>query len=114
MKDLPPIPKSHPMSTPEGHVERLLALSLAHPAWGYNRLSDTLRLEGIAISAPTIQSLLNKRDLRSRYDRWLALERHAAAAGIELSGEQLRFLERQNPVGRERHVEGFDNLTEAG
>ena len=105
LKDLPPVPKSHPMSTPESHVERLLALSLEHPAWGCNRLSDTLALEGISISAPTIQNLLNKRDLRSRYDRWLALERHAAAAGMELSGEQLRFLERQNPVWRERHVE---------
>lgn len=105
LKDLPPIPKSHPMSTPEAHVERLLALSLEHPAWGCNRLSDTLRLEGISISAPTIQNLLNKHDLRSRYDRWLALERHVAEQGIELNPEQVRFLEKQNPVWRERHVE---------
>ena len=105
LKDLPPIPKSHPMSTPDAHVERLLALSLEHPAWGCNRLSDTLALEGISISAPTIQNLLNKRELRSRYDRWLALERHAAERGVELTTEQVRFLERQNPVWRERHVE---------
>jgi transposase InsO family protein len=105
LKDLPPVAKSHPMSTPEAHVERLLALSLAHPAWGCNRLSDTLRLEAIQISAPTIQNLLNQRGLRSRYDRWLALERHVAEQGMELSAEQVQFLERHNPQWRERHVE---------
>jgi len=78
LRDLPPFPKHHPMATPEAHVERLLALSLEHPAWGCNRLSDQLKLEGTSISAPTTQNLLNKHELRTRYDRWLRLERHVA------------------------------------
>lgn len=105
LKDLPPIPKSHPLTTPDEHVERLMALSLEHPAWGCNRLSDTLRLEGISISAPTIQNILNKHGLRSRYDRWLRLEQHAAAEGFELTAEQVVFLEKENPQWKERHVE---------
>lgn len=105
LKDLPPIPNSHPMTTPDEHVERLLAISLEHPARGCNFLRDQLRLEGITISAPTIQNLLNKRGLRTRYDRWLRLEEHVAEQGVELSAEQVRFLEEQNPQFRERHVE---------
>ena len=69
LKDLPPIPKSHPMTTPQQQVDRLLAMSLEHPAWGCNRLADQLALEGISISAPTIQNILNKQGLRSRYER---------------------------------------------
>ncbi|GIV58051.1 MAG: IS481 family transposase [Rhodothermaceae bacterium] len=105
LKDLPPIPKSHPNTTPKEHVERLLALSLEHPAWGCNRLSDHLKLEGISISAPTIQNILGKHGYGTRYDRWLRLEEKSASEGIELSVEQLRFLEKQNPQWRERHVE---------
>ena len=105
LKDLPPIPKSHPMTTPAEHVERLLAISLEHPARGCNFLSDRLRLEGISISAPTVQNLLNKHELRTRYDRWLRLEQHVADEGVELSQDQVRFLEKQNPQFRERHVE---------
>lgn len=104
LKDLPPIPKSHPMTTPQAHVERLLAISLDHPAWGCNRLSDQLKLEDISISFPTVQNILNKHELRTRYDRWLRLERHLADEGIDLSQEQIRFLEKHNPQFRERHV----------
>lgn len=105
LKGLPPIPKSHPMTTPEEHVDRLLLLSLGHPAWGCNRLSDVLKLEGVVISAPTIQNILNKQGFGTRYDRWLRLEEKAAADGVELTSEQLGFLEKQNPQWRERHVE---------
>ena len=63
-----------PADDPEEHVERLLAISLEHPARGSGFLSDRLRLEGISISAPTVQNILNKRGLRTRYARWLRLE----------------------------------------
>jgi transposase InsO family protein len=105
LKDLPPIPKSHPNATPDEHIERLLALSLDHPAWGCNRLSDHLKLDGISISAPTVQNVLNKHDYGTKHERWLRLEKHAAGKGRKLSDEQVRFLEKQNPQWRERHVE---------
>ena len=37
LKDLPPIHKSHPQTTPPKTVERITALAMAHPAYGCNR-----------------------------------------------------------------------------
>ncbi len=105
LKDLPPVHKSHPMTTPEEVQEKIVILSLAHPAWGCNRISDQLKLEGTAVSAPTVQSILNKNGLGTRYERWLKLEEKTAEKEIELSAEQVAFIEKQNPCFRERHVE---------
>jgi hypothetical protein len=93
------------MTTPPEVVERILELSLAHPAWGCNRLSHLMELEGTYVSAPTVQKILNEHGMGSRYERWLALERKRAEEAVELSAEQVAFLERQNPQFRERHVE---------
>jgi len=105
LKDLPPIHKSHPMTTPPEVVERILDLSLAHPAWGCDRLSDTMKLEGTYVSGPTIQNILNQNGMGTRYDRWLKLEGKASEEAMELTGEQVAFIEKQNPCFRERHVE---------
>lgn len=105
LKDLPPIHRSHPQTTPAETVARILELALQHPSYGCNRLEAMLALEGIRLSAITIQKLLNDHDLGSRYDRWLALEQRNAETPIVLTGEQVAFLEKQNPSFRERHVE---------
>ena len=59
LKDLPPIHKSHPQTTPEPVVERIKDLALAHPACGFNRHEAMLALGGIRVSAITIQKILN-------------------------------------------------------
>lgn len=105
LKDLPPIPKSSPFTTPPEHVERILALSLEHPTWGCNKLSDYLALEGIRISYPTIQNILNKHDLGTRYERLLKLEEKAQNQEIELTPAQVALIEKANPCFRERHIE---------
>lgn len=105
LKDLPPIHHSHPDATPPEQVERILALSLEHPAWGCNKLSEWLKLEGIRISFVTIQNILNKHDLGTRYARWLRLEQEYSQTALELTPEQVRFVEKQNPAFRERHIE---------
>jgi transposase InsO family protein len=83
----------------------ILDVSLEHPAWGCNRLCDQLKLEGINISAITIQKLLNRNEMGGRYDRWLKLEEKHGQRVIELTGEQVAFIEKHNPAFRERHVE---------
>lgn len=103
--DLPPIHHSHPLTTPPEVEQRILDVSLEHPAWGCNRLSDQLKLEGINISAITIQKILNRNEMGSRYDRWLKLEEKHSQKTIQLSGEQVAFIEKHNPAFRERHVE---------
>ena len=103
--DLPPVHHSHPATTPPEVEQRILDISLEHPAWGCNRLCDQLKLEGISISAITIQKLLNRNEMGSRYDRWLKLEEQHGQRAIELTGEQVAFIEKHNPTFRERHVE---------
>jgi len=105
LKDLPPIHKSHPQTTPPETVERIKALALEHPAYGCNRHEALLALEGIRVSSITIQKILNENGLGTRVDRWLALEQRNAEKAIEITPEQAAFLEKLNPCFRERHVE---------
>jgi hypothetical protein len=44
LKDLPPIHKSHPQTTPPEVVDKIKALALAHPAYGCNRHEALLAL----------------------------------------------------------------------
>ena len=105
LKDLPPIAKSHPMTTSPEVVVRIAELALQHPAYGCNKIEALLALEGRRVSAITVQKILNDQGLGSRHQRWLALERQTADQVIELSPEQVAFLEKLNPCFRERHVE---------
>ena len=105
LKDLPPIPKSHPMATPPELVEQVLALALKHPAYGCNKLEALLMAQGKRLSNVTIQKILIEHRLGSRYERWLALEQKNAEQAIELTVEQIAFIEKSNPCFRERHVE---------
>jgi transposase InsO family protein len=103
--DLPPIHKTHPQTTSLAVIERLLALSLPHPAWGCVRLSAHLKLEGISVSSPTIPSILIKHAMGTRFQRLLKLEEQLATEPSELCAEQMSPLENANPCLRERHVE---------
>ncbi len=105
LKDLPPVHKTHPQATPQPVVERIVALSLEHPAWGCVRLSAMLKLEGISVSSPTVQNILIKHGMGSKFDRLLKLEERASSEPIELSAEQVALIERTNPAFAERHVE---------
>lgn len=105
LKDLPPVHKTHPQTTPAETVEKIKALALAHPGRGCGPISAALALEGIRLSSVTVQEILNRNDLGTRRDRWLALERKNAETAIALSDEQVKYLEKLNPCFKERHVE---------
>ncbi len=105
LKDLPPIHQTHPQTTPPEVVDRLLAVSMENPTRGCNWLHDRLLLEGISVSAPTIQGILNKHEMGSRYERLLKLEARALQEAVELTPQQVVWLEKANPSFRERHVE---------
>jgi transposase InsO family protein len=105
LMDRPPIPKSFPNETPADVKEKVIALSLKHPAWGQVRLSDQLRLEGIFVSPGTVRNIWIKEDLVTRYKRLLRLEEEKNGRDIDLTEEQIRFLEKANPCFRERKVE---------
>lgn len=103
LKDLPPIAKHHPFTTSAEYEARVVALSLLNPSRGCNFLADQLRREGIVLSYPTVQAILNRNGIGKRYDRWLELERQAAEEHLVPTAEQLQFLEKLNPQWRERH-----------
>lgn len=105
LKDLPPIHQTHPQTTPSEVVDKLLSLSIDNPTRGCNWLHDRLQLEGISVSAPTIQGILNKHGMGSRYERLLKLEARAVEQEIELTPQQVAWIEKANPAFRERHVE---------
>jgi transposase InsO family protein len=105
LRDLPPIHKTHPFTTPPEVVNRLLSLSLEHPGWGCIKLSSMLKLEGISVSSPTIQNILIKNQMGTKFERLLKLEEKASQKAIELTPEQVAQIERNNPCFRERHVE---------
>ena len=56
LKELAPIHKSHPQTTPAETVARIEELVLEHPAYGCNRLEPLLSWEGQRVSAVTIQT----------------------------------------------------------
>lgn len=105
LRDLPPIAKNHPFTTPPETVEKIKELAMKHPSWGCNRYESLLKADGISVSSITIQSILNKNDLGTKYHRWLALENRASEKVKELDAEQVAFIEKNNPCFKARHVE---------
>ena len=76
------------------------------PTYFYRKnFTLALKLEGISVSSPTVQNILIKHGMGSKYERWLKLEELAAEQAIELTPEQVALIEKANPCFRERHVE---------
>lgn len=103
--DMPPIHKTHPQTTSPEVVEKILASSMEHPGWGCVKLSDWLKLQGVSVSSPTIQNILIKHNLGSKYERLLKIEERHLTEGIELTPAQVAQIEKANPCFKERHVE---------
>lgn len=87
LKDLPPVPKTHPQTTLAEVVEKIREAAIHKPMWGRVRLSHQLKLHGMVVSSPTIQKLLIKHELGSSYQRLLILEEKALNQEIELTSE---------------------------
>jgi transposase InsO family protein len=105
LKDFSTAHHSHPQTTPPEVVQRVLAVSEQHPAWGCNKLSDYLKLQSVAVSAPTVQAILTKHGRGSKYERLLHLEARHLQEGVTLTAEQVAQIEAANPPFRERHIE---------
>jgi len=103
--DKPPVPASHPKEIDEGVKARIIELSLEHPAFGQQRISDQLALEGVSACPTTVRNVWLKDGMETKYKRLLRLEETAAGNNFELTEQQIRLIERANPEFRERHVE---------
>lgn len=69
------------------------------------RLSERLKLDDVLVSSPTIQSILIKHGLASRFGRLLKRHLLLALEPFELSAEQISQIEKANPNYRERPIE---------
>lgn len=105
LKDLPPIHKSHPQTTSREVEQRILEFSAQYPTKGCGYIEHLLQLEGKSCSKPTIQKILERHGLGSRYQRLLKLEEKHLTQGIKLTPEQVKSIEKANPCFRERHIE---------
>ena len=105
LKDLPPIAKCHPMSTPPEVVARIEELALMHPAYGCNRIEALLGAGGPAGLGHHGAEDPERQGPGHAARALAGLERRNAEEVIELSAEQAAFLEKLNPCFRERHVE---------
>lgn len=101
LRDRAPVSKPHPQTTPADVARQIMALGLAHPAHGCNRIEAELAKRGTDVSAVTVQKILHKAGLGTSDKRGAALEvLHAQRKS--LSAEQIAFLENFNPCFRER------------
>ncbi|MBN2280341.1 MAG: IS481 family transposase [Candidatus Marinimicrobia bacterium] len=105
LKDRQQIPKTFPIETPNDVKDKMIQLSIQHPAWGQVRISDHLRLQGISISPGTVRNIWIKENMETRYKRILRLEEEKNGKDIELTEEQIRLIETANPCFKERKVE---------
>ena len=93
LKHLPPVPKSHPQTTPPqttppqtmAHIKQLAP---THPAYGCNRLEALPALQGRRLSSTAMQKILNENELGTRDDRWLALAKANPEQALERSAQQ--------------------------
>jgi transposase InsO family protein len=105
LMDRPPIPKTFPNETSPEVKEKVIRLSLQHPAWGPVHVSDHLRLEGVTVSPSTVRNIWVKEDMETRYKRLLRLEEEQNGKDVNLTEEQIKLLEKANPCFLERKVE---------
>ena len=92
LKDLPSIHKSHPQTTPQETIDRIVEVTLDHPSGGCNRIEALLKLDSRRVSPSTVQKILDRNEFGTRYHRWLALERRACEEAFELTAEQVAFI----------------------
>ena len=95
-------PRKHPLQTSVSAINFLYKLSLAHPSHGCRRLKADLHLRGHDISSVTVQKLLKRGNLGTKLDRLRTLEQKYCEDALELSAEQIDFLEQHNPCFKER------------
>ena len=103
--DKPPVPGPHPNELSRDVKNRIIELSIEHPAFGQQRIADQPALEGISVCATSISNVWLKAGMETKYKRLLKLEVSLANNDLKLSETQIKLLEKSNPEFRERHVE---------
>jgi transposase InsO family protein len=99
--------RGRPPAVP-AHVERsVIAMALAWPTWGPNRLAVQLARQGVEIAPSTVYRTLRRVGLGTRAQRLGVLEQHSAErAGLLTERTRRKIRAARSPA--ERHVEASE------
>jgi transposase InsO family protein len=107
MEDIRPVfPKINRQAARVEIFENICQLSLEHPGWGCERLSEALKVKNIDMSASAIYTILVKHQMGTKKERLRKLAETFADHLQDLSPEQLFTLEKFDPCFKERQIGG--------
>jgi transposase InsO family protein len=86
--------------------EAVSQLSLEHPGWGCEKLSEQLKNSNINISPSAVYNILVKRQLGRKNERLVKLTEIYTENIEKLSPEQIAALEKFDPAFKERQIRG--------
>ncbi len=95
--------RGRPSSIAPDQERAVIALALASPTWGPQRLSDQLLSQGVRLAPSTIHRLLHRVGLGTRRERLGVIEHHSART-VGLLTERTREELLRARFGRTRHV----------
>lgn len=102
----PVLPKINRQAARVEIFEVVSQLSLKHPCWGCQLLSNELKRQNIDISASAIYNILVKHQMGTKKERLLKLVEKFSENIDQLSPEQLVALEKFDPFFKERQIRG--------
>jgi transposase len=105
LKDLLPVHRFHPQTTPAKTAKKILELSLQHPDWGCIKISDQMKESGSYVSSPTVQKILIRENLGFMSQRVSYLENKYINEKMKLTPSQIKVIESYNPAFKERNDE---------
>lgn len=105
LDQLPGATGPHPNRVSEEVEKGILDYSLLYPTHGCLKVAQQLNLQGYNVSSGGVRGVWSRNKLLTRHQRLLRLEQHHRETQFELSGEQVRLLEKFSPEYRERHIQ---------
>lgn len=95
-----------PDITRQRMVDRVVELAIRHPEFGCSSIAGLLAQEGISLSPPTVQKILNQNGLGTVSRRLFRLEKLHVLEGLPVTDRQLELFNRNDPCLKERNNTG--------
>lgn len=105
LKHLKRTPKNIHWATPDKVQKIIVQTTIDNPFFGCDRLKNIINDKDISISATTIQKILKKHNLDTLSNRSAHLENLLINKNVELSDEQLFFVEKHNPWLKDKNIQ---------
>jgi transposase len=87
-------------------LKLIVEISIEQPSLSSKPIETILKKYGFKLSSISIQKVLRRNKLSTRFDRWMHLEKRLLNENFELNKDQQNFLLRMNPCQKERNMIG--------